>query len=51
MEEEGGTGLWEMGTEDEEEETVDEGGTVEATAETEEKEDECRLESPSTFGC
>lgn len=30
---------------------MEEGGTVEATAETEEKEDECRLESPSTFGC
>lgn len=30
---------------------MDDWGTVEATAETEEKEDECRLESPSMFGC
>lgn len=45
-EEEGGMGpLWETGPAEVAE------GTEEATTETDEKDEECKLESPSTLGC
>lgn len=46
-EEEGGMGpLWETGPAE-----VAEGTEEEATTETDEKDEECKLESPSTLGC